>query len=392
MNLSRLLLTLPLLGGLLAAQYTGEPPVVMQAAAANPQLGATALGVAQVQQILLVPHIGLGANWYYAAATVVRSGATSSFLQTGTFNSVTGAYTKNTDIDALTVAGDFALSISDDLQVAVWDAATGVKWAKRTGAAGPFGPAANVTGITGTYLDPNFGRINGKLVLFFITAGNTSISVGDFDANTGAVSNIRVVAAGSVVHSPTPMNDKTGETRCLVYNNGVSPRQARIATSIDNSGPDYLFYTNAAWLANGDCNGGTITLATAPSTYADPTRIGILAMNSVSVPAAGGPVTLAAFGPEKAAAATPYSGTILVGVLNAAAITLGPPIVGNLSLNPGSLVVLPSQAFDNASGSLSYSLFAPAQPSGTKLQAQPVLLDVNTATVYLGNTAQILWQ
>src|SRR5688572_16831447 len=99
------LLSITLVASAAFAQYNGEPPTIVIPAAGNPQLGATAMGVAQVQQVLMVPHASLGSGVYYTAATVLRTGQTQSDLQTGIYNKNTGVYTKNTDIDARNTTG-----------------------------------------------------------------------------------------------------------------------------------------------------------------------------------------------------------------------------------------------------------------------------------------------
>jgi hypothetical protein len=389
----RSLLPVPLLASAAFAQYAGEGPTKVVAPANNPRLGATALGVAQVQQILLVPHASLGSNVYYCAATVIRTGQSQSDLQTGTFDANTGTYTRNTDIDARNTAGsEFALGISDDLRVAVWDDPAGVRYATRAGTTGAFGATQVVNGITGAYVDPNFGRINGQLVIFWASSA-TTISAGNFDPATGNVTSVRVVARRTGTtgfpHSPTPMNDASGATRGLVFCE-TSGLWVTMTPGVDGNTPNYQFLQNGTnWLANGDANGGTITVAQAPSaTYGDPLQTGVAALTGCTIPATGGTINLTMYMPSKSSG-TPYQGVVLLGTLGTAGITIGGAVVGKLSLSLSGFMILPPLTLPNVDGAASYNFPVGAFPTGTKVAAQAALVDFAGPSIYLSNTAQI---
>ena len=391
------LFALPLLAVPALAQYTGEPATLVNAAAPYNKLGATALGCTEVAQIRLIPHASLPAGTYYCAATIHKASVTRWILQSGTFNVATGVYTVNTDIDAAVAAttGDlFALGISNDLKVAVFDTSSGVKFATRAGTTGSFGAPTAVTGVTGTYLDPNFGQVNGSLMLLVAQGANKNISIGSFNATTGAVTGLKIVSTGGFVHSPTPVSNTAGETLGVLYfDAGASPYKALYSSLLeaDINLPAKPFYTNTNWIANADATGGTLTIATATSTYTDPTQLGISAVASLFASATTpGPIALTSFAPIQSAVATPYVGVTLIGLLAAGPISIGGIVVGNLSLsNP---VLLPVGAYDNASGTWVQKLPAPALPVGTKIYFQSAVCDLKANKVFLSNTGKIEWK
>ena len=352
------------------------------------------MGVTEVEQVLLVPHSSLGSGVYYCAATVTRIGQAQYDLQSGIYNRNTGTYTKNTDIDANnTVGSEFALGISDDLLTAVWDDPAGVRFATRASTAVPFGATQVVNGVTGVYVDPNFGRINGQLVVLWVS-GATTISASDFNPATGNATNTRVVAtrtgASGSIHSPTPMNDATGATRGLVVCESLGT-WTTMTSSNDGTTPNFQFLQRGTnWLANGDCNGGTVTVAEAVgATYGSPVEIGICALTGSTIPSTGGNANLTMYMPTKNTG-TPYTGTVLVGTLGTAGIAIGGIVVGNFSLNLAGFITLPGIPFNNAAGTASYNFPVGAFPIGTKLHAQAAVVDTTNVKIYLSNTAQLL--
>jgi hypothetical protein len=395
---SHLLLSLPILAASLLAQYTGEPPVLVTPSAPYAPLGAVALGLTaagQVAQVRLIPDASVAGYTHYCAATVKVAAGPRWILQSGRFNIFTGAYAINTDIDACVAgvpAGDlFALAISNDLKTAAFDASTGVRWATRPGTSGSFTlQPAVVTGIVGTYVDPNFGSVGGSDVLLFASGANSAISFAKFSA--GAVGAATKVAGGALVHSPTPVSDKTGEMRGVMYMDASgSPYKAMFASILaeDVGIPAKAFFTSSpGWIANGDCTGGTITLATAPgATYTDPLRMGISAVNSSTLPAlAPSVLNITSWGPVQPAAATPYIGVTLLGPLAGGPITPGGIVVGNLSL--ASVALLPTGVFDNTSGTYVQTFALPPLPA-LKIYCQTALCDIGANKIYLSNTGKI---
>ena len=407
MRLQQHLLVLPLLAPALFAQYTGEGPTVHTSYALYNPLGAAALapqipGVTYVYQANLRPHASLPANTYYACLTVNRAASFTYNLVTGTFNAVTGAFTKNTDIDLINPlfgASDlFALTVSRDLLTACFDSPTGVRWATRANTTSQFTlQTPIVTGLPPGYIDPNFGYVNGKDVLFITTS--TAIQFGDYAA--GAVTNIRTVTtAPSHIHSPMPMFDKGGVTRAVTYvqtASGAAPFRLVYASSLiqDAGAPPYVYYTDtaaASWLENGDATGGTVTIISGQNNYVTPYRIGIVAANSSTYPAATpATVNLTTFAPQQAPTAVPYVGAVVLGALGTGPIPLG-GIFGAVSLAPVGLVGLPSGAFNNASGTFEMNVPAVPLPVGAKIWYQTAMLDTLTSTLYLSSTGKVEWK
>lgn len=392
-------LSASLLSAALCAQgYLGEKPAIIKAAAKDTNLGAAKFGGAPYQ-VLFVPHASLPANTYVVALTLPGTTAGSYKLETGTYNFTTNTYTKNTWADALNVSGqEFALGISDDLLVAVWDRGSGLApgFARRANLTANFAPGGAVSGGPTGYVDSNLARINGKLA--FLHIQGSDINVGDLDANTGALSNIRravtnPIGAGS--HSPTPVNDSQGNTYSLMFSAQVPARQSNawFASSVQDAAPAFEMVDSPTWLANGDANAGDMVNAEAAGSYGDCLRWGVLAMSSAVVPATGGTLNLSLVAPERPATQPPYIGLVLVGALNSSGIPI-PTVNGNLSINPLSLVALPSAAFTPA-GFLKFTFGTPPLAPNTVVHAQPVLFDAAGAPgsqVYLGNTSYIVAQ
>lgn len=224
----------------------------------------------------------------------------------------------------------------------------------------------------------------------------TTISAGDFNATTGTVTNVRVVVrrtgTAGTAHSPSPMNDRNGVTRALTFCQS-SLLDVQMTSGLNDNTPNFrILKRGTAWLANGDCNGGTVTVAEAPgASYTDPVEVGVLAMSSATLPTSGGSVNLTLFAPSRNAG-TPFLGLAVFGNLATSGLALGGIVTGNLSLNPALLVFLPSQNFDNVSGTMAYNFTMPGFASGSKVFGQPVAYDPTANRIYLGNTAQIAWQ
>jgi len=402
------LLVAPVFASALFAQYTGEPPTTLIPAATFPPLGPAAIGnnVTAVYQCRMVPSFLLPLNTYYVALTVGSTSPAMTYrLMTGTFNEVTGVFTKNTDADGLntgfTSSELFALTVTNDLLTAAFDTAAGIRWATRPNITSAFTLQPSlVGGITGTYRDPNFGYVNGQDVLFHISG--TSIAFGDW-GSAGVVSNIRNVAlltGSGAIHSPMPVNDFTGTTRSLTYCDTTPPTSGltyklMFASSLlqDSGAPPYKYYDNASWLENGNATGGTITIISGSNSYMDPYRLGIAAISS-STYAANTPGTaiLTCFAPQQAPTATPYAGAILLGNLGSAGLALA-PIVGKLSLDPlAPLIALPSGTYLNGSGTFQQSVGFGSIPAGAKVWMQSVVLDIPASTIYLSNTGKVEWK
>ena len=398
--MKRHLLSVPLIATSLFAQYTGEPPTTLVSAAAYAPLGIASLGnfTSANYQTRLVASSTLPAGTYYACLTVGTTSPAASYrLMSGTFDRLTGTFTKNTDADGLNTsfgtAELFALSVTNDLLTAAFDTAAGVRYATRANTSSPFVlQAAKITGVPAGYLDPNFGYVGGKDVLFFTT--QAAIQFGDY-AN-GAVTNIRTVVSGKVsAHSPMPVNDASGTTRALTYcDASVSPYALYFASSLvaDAGMPPKAYYNTGGttWIENGNATGGTVTIISGVNTYTIPLQLGIAGVNSTTYPALTAGITnITSFAPQQKPAAVPYLGITAIGLLAPAGVALGGIVVGNYSQT--SFTLLPSGTFNNETGTFEQNLPLPALPAGLKIHMQTLVIDLSANKIYLSNTGKLEW-
>jgi hypothetical protein len=408
LSASSLFLSLPLL----AQAYQGEGPGIVLPAGPDQRFSTTALGngVTSIAQLQLTPHPTLGADMFYLAATVVRSGgAGSRDAMTGVWNNATAVFTKNNDVDHMNSSGsEFQCSVSDDLLTVVLDVPTShpiglgtAIWASRASINVPFGTPARINGVPPGYIDPQLTRVGGKLMFMWVQSSfacgnNSALAIGEFDRMTGTVTNQRVVVSNpgprsTGSHSPSGMFDKNGEMRALIFSCCVPGRQsnAYFNSSIHDDAPSFVLMDTGTWLNNPDSNGGSLLYAESPS-YLVPRGIGILALSSARIPSSGGTLDMTAFAPTRLPTDPPYIGAVLVGLLGTGPIQL-PGIDGSpLSLNPATMFALPSGGFDQRTGTLSYSMPTPPLPLNTVAHAQPAMLDPLQQKVWLGNTAWIV--
>ena len=406
---------LPLLLALslpLAAQYRGEGPGLVTTPAPEPLFGPTALGngVTAVKQLQLTPHASLGAGVYYLACTVVRSGgAGGDDVMTGIYNTNNNTFTKNNDVDHLNTSGsEFQCSVSDDLLAVTLDTPTShpvgagrAIFATRTSTTMPFGAAQRVNLIPTAYVDPQFTRVNGRLMFMWAQIGfscsnNTAIAIGEFDLQTGNVNNQRVLVSNpgprsTGSHSPSGMFDANGEMRAVIFSCCVTGRQSNafFCSSIDDVAPAFELEDGTSWTNNPDANGGSLLYAESPP-YTNPLSIQVVAMNSAIIPSTGGNLNITLFAPTRRPPVTPQIGFVLVGVLGTGPISV-PGISGSpLSLNPATMFAVQIGVFDPVNGTTAASLPMPPLPPNITANAQAAMLDAMAGRLVLGNTAW--WQ
>lgn len=385
--------------GLSAQVYTGEGAGIVIPAATNPKLGATGLGngVTEVQQILLVPHASLGVNVYYACFTCRRTGGAGGLdYMTGTYDGNTDVFTKNNDCDHLNTAGDeFAATVTRDLLVFAGDTTTVPKYATRTSTTAPFGAMSNIVGAPAGYIDSQFGFIGGTDVFFYING--IDLWVADFNRTTGALSNNRKCVTnptGAGCHSPSPMNDSTGEARALIFSARPPARQStpHFQSSLHDRTPSFQIMDATTWWANPDANGGTIHYAEANATYTDPQKLGVVATNSSRIPGTGGNLNITVFGPQRPPPAVPYVGYVALGSLATSPLDLSAlPFVGGvkkLALSPIAMW-LPLGPLNPHDGCASLNVPVPALGPGVQAYTQSLIVDASTGVVHLGSTAFI---
>lgn len=376
---------------LLAQIYEGEGPGRMAPPRTNARLGASGLGVAQVAQLLLTPIAG---SRHYLTATVKRIGAADFDVLAGEFDEATQTFVPNADVTHFNGSADeFALSVSSDRLVAVYDSPTGVMWASRTTTAQRFGPPAPVRNVPGSYVDPQLCTLGGRLHLMFLWG--TDLWVGRFVQGVVYDSWLLVAKPPSctALHSPSPMTAADGEMKALIFSGNVPGRAANAffqsnLDATDGTSPHQILDTTT-WLANPDANGGRIRYAEATSTYADPVELELVAMAAAEVPARGGigALDLVVLAPPRSGAQPTMLGTVALGVLGAGPLPL--PFLGGsaLSLDPSSLVMLPPAPIDRDSGALRYRIDLPPTPE-TTMHAVPLVFD-GVQRGFLGNGAKV---
>lgn len=383
-------LVLPALS-LTAQTYQGEGPGRMAPPRTNPRLGATALGVAQVAQLLLTPVAG---SRHYLTATVKRVGGTSYDLLAGEFDEATETFVANSDVVHFNGAGDeFALSVSHDRLTAVYDSPQGVMWAARQIATQPFGAPARVKNLHAGYLDPQLCTVEGEQHLMFLWGSD--LWIGRFES--GVVFDSWLLVARppttTALHSPSPITTADGEMKALVFSGNVPGRNANafFQSSLDatDAPPSHQILDTPTWLANPDANGGRVRYAEATSTYTDPIEVELVAVASAEAPASGGTnaLDLVMFGPTRNGSAPTMLGTIALGVLGTGPLPL--PFLGGsaLSLDPSSLVMLPPAPIDRATGTLRYRISLPSMQEVT-MHAVPLVFD-GGARGFLGNAGKV---
>lgn len=383
MRLVSILSTFVLPTLLIAQAYQGEGPGHMAAARTNPSLGATSLGVAEVAQLLLTPIAG---SRHYLTATVRRIGATNWDLLAGEFDEATQVFVPSNDVVHFNSSGDeFALTVSTDRLVAVFDTPTSAMWASRASVALPFGAPAPVQNVPTGYIDPQLCKYDGELHLMFLWG--RALWIGRFE--NGVVFFIwpLVIAPSVQLHSPSPMTAADGEMKALIFSRVGSGSSAWFQSNldvIDDTAPHQIL-DRGSWLGNPDANGGRVRYAEAGVTYTDPVELELVAVAAAEAPTRGGvgALDLVLFAPTRTSTEPTLLGTVALGVLGTGPLPL--PFLGGsaLSLDPTSLVMLAPAPVDRDSGTLRYRIDLPPLPELT-LHAVPLVLD-SSLRGFLGN-------
>ena len=400
------------LSATLAAQYPGEPPVLVNPPAQTPLFGGPALGVNEVAQIGLMPLRDASGNvipnQWYLTATVKTASPTFYQLWSGTYvpGRTPNEIVANSDVASLnnTTVDMFACNVSDDLLAVVCDTGGGTApvIATRATPVGPFSnPQSIAAPVPAGYRDSNlFDKVGPNLYEYGYVVGRVLFKV-VVNATTGATvgSPITVVDANLVtpaqdVHSHWGMRQWTGipsewgTCRALIHSKNDSSADSYFRSSLsDNTAlpiPLFRIYDDASWKANPASIGGSTYWAYAPAAYGNPLQEDIVAMASATVPATGGALTRVGFAPPKP---TPQIGIVMVGALGTAGLPI-PGVTGNLGLSPVGLVFLPGLAVDPTYGEVVYNLVTGQLPR-QKIDMQFLVFDGATSRILLGNTAQI---
>lgn len=411
LKLMRTLISALLISASLAAQYTGEPPYLYGTPALDTRFTGAALGgvgaVAQIQFTPMRDAAGnLVPNEFYVTATLING----NFYvpHAAIWNAQTGVITpRAADVAALVGAQDgFALNVSNDLKVCVFDNAVRAVVARRANSSLPFGSVTAIgapvpPGYVDSSLfdpDPAFAP-NGYQYAYISGLG---IRYATIDITTGAVlsAETQVELEPVQAHSHMPMRQQVGsifdlgKTRAICFSKNDSSADAYFRSSIADRGvlpvPIFRLYDDASWKANPGHHGGDVYYAYAPgNAYGAPLRHRTLSCSSAHVPPGGGLATIVGWSKPRAAA--PIFGTIVLGAAGLAPTGIDLSfmgVAGKLGLNPSSLIVLPLQVFDFAQGEIGYDL-AVNIPRPTTIHYQVLSFDTANSSIALGNTAQL---
>lgn len=386
-----------------------------------PELGNLSFNVTEVAQLFVIPNPAGPTPKFLGIATVQKIGASAHDFVSFTWTPGS-APTITTHADPLNgPGGEFQGSLSRDGLHFVGDTGAGhavgngtAIVASRTGLNQQFASMAVMGGVPTGYIDPQLGKINGQDVVFY-AAPSGGIEVGDIDLNPsspnyGNVTNVRVAMPAmpalpsfQFLHSPTPVYDRSGETRGLIFsayttNSGSDAFYSSApilgeypaAIALNGMKPTAFVDDGSHWNANPLNYKGTNIYADAPSTvYGDPLRIESFLCTSDTIPSAGGTVTNVALLPLS------VQNDQVVVAFNYGMVRLPQPIDPNTFGIPayGLLCVAPIVA---ASAGLATDLEATATfplngplPSSTVLLVQAVSLNVSQNEVYLSNEAYL---
>lgn len=394
----------------LAAQYTGEPPFLYSTPALDARFTGAALGgVGAVAQIQFTPmRDAAGAlvpDQFYVTATLINGALYTPHA--AVYNAQSGVITpRAADVAALVGASDgFALNVSNDLKVCVFDNAVRAVVATRANSSLPFGNVVAIGApvppgyVDSTLFDPDPAFANGYQYAYISGLG---IKYATIDVNSGAVlsAETQVELEAVAAHSTMPMRQQVGnffdigKTRAICFSKNDSSADSYFRSSIADRGvlpvPIFRIYDDASWKANPGHIGGDVWYTYAPgNAYGAPLLHRTLSCSSAHVSPGGGLATIVGWSKPRAAA--PIFGTIVLGAAGLAPTGIDLSFIGvagKLGLNPAALIVLPLQVFDFAQGEIGYDLPVNInQP--TTIHYQVLSFDSSNSSIALGNTAQL---
>lgn len=199
------------------------------------------------------------------------------FMGKVTWNSGDPVFTPNMMANSMNTSGNvFGLMIDDkDGKVAAvdWPSGAVVAWRKDNTVA--YGTPVLVTGISGKYVDPAPGYVNGELVLFWVDhptlPGRLVYAPLILTITNGTLTAASVNTAKKVVvvdipgrfsHSPTPISDKSGNCLGMWYASRVGGNSDMYFTANIHKPTHFLGWDNGtSWVNNGGVAGGRFLAA-----------------------------------------------------------------------------------------------------------------------------------
>ena len=385
------------LATLLAAQ-TGSPPGISKAMSFSSQITVGSNGSSGFSSISQISHQQLprdpAGTWTTCLSggglATAFGGVGGSDMLIGRWNRLTKKFTRTTEAAKLNSTGtDFGLMLDSTGRHAVFDRASGPFYAFRVAPGIAFSTATAIAGITGVFVDPALGRINGKLVLFFIIGPDIVMQSLDVSNPTApkvtgtAVIVAKTMKSGGTANSPTPLIGKDGDTEGLFAADVVSPdNDMTFNADLNPATPALMFVNTNGWINNGGVAGGMFTFANANQVsqvetawlVGDDEAIGKIADITGAVIKGG---------------ATP---AITVLFMAAKEITPLPKIgsfFGNFALDIPTLFVLGSMPhlFANETASISFPIPNDTRLKNISVALQGLSVDTNSGNATFTNTA-----
>jgi hypothetical protein len=380
--------------GSVAQAYAGEPPTSVTAPRPS-AITPARLGVHEIVSCNATLNRFYGFGEIEVAVVVRRTPTSRLEVLTGTYEPGTDTFTPNNHANGLNRNGFSTYSAAmtwDMLGLLYQDEGLGALLATRPDRTSPFGQPFPVPGLPFGF-EFGVGHDGTRDVVFFPTIQNGGITVGDLVRSPPVrITNLRTAArsTGQPSHllMPTPIaSPATGRTVMLTYTESVT---GDLRVQPDPWQPGTNFRLRPAgndWFGGGFNIGGRWLFARGGATPLPPIELNVAALGSASVPASGGPVTIPVLAPPLPPPSSPQLALLALGRLGTAG-TGFPFLLGNLGLDPSSVVTLPAFPIDRIGGIGTLSVTTSAQPPVT-IDVQAFVANPTTLQLNATNTATL---
>lgn len=323
-----------------------------------------------------------------------NGGVGSYDLLMGKYDAVNGTFTPNLEAAALNSSGvEFGLMLDTTGLHAVFDRATGVFYANRANPTANFGAPVQVTGITGTYVDPALGYVGKQLMIFY--AANNDLVMQPLDISNPAAPKVTgtatvvVKSTGGTLNSPTPITGPDGDVEGLWHATLTSSDNDMCwANSLNPADGFVVVVDTTTWINNGGVAGGTLFHAGPNNATYSAFELDVAWMLGDEVQPGGTVDLFGAFPRQKNAPGV--TAVFLSGGLLPNPVTV-PGFGGQLAIDVVTLSYLGAMAHPDASdrGSLSFGIPKDTGLIGATVRCQGVSVDPSTLTATLTNDAII---
>lgn len=396
---SCLSLFLALVPSALAAAQGAVPPYALGVTNPFTPLSAPNIPGSTVQQVHMTRQAGDAANVFRCALTCTAlsgsfGGIGGSDLVTGTYDTVTGVYTPNSEAAAMNTAGtEFGLMLHHTGLFAVFDLLPGLpQLAFRAGLNQPWQMRGTISPLPSqSYYDPALADYNGQTWLLHVLGFD--IAMTPIDLNTGTLTGpsiviVRANVSGSTANSPTPVLDLNGQLIGISHHDVLGQDNDHfLALDLDPNTPSHLVHDSTTWRNNGGFTGGRfIDAEYTPAPYHT------IAIDTFWFTGGraqiGSPMSVRFFSPPTTALEFYFS---VIAVNNAFLTTPlpFPPVLGNLGVQPVGAATALFLQHDNLNGEASVTWAIPNQAAlrGVRMPCQSITLAAVAGTIHFGNTA-----